>query len=51
VFEPGGLSRGLGLPRWWGGGAAGGRCPAAAGGEHWLLVGSEPLPEVAVSRG
>jgi hypothetical protein len=51
VFQPGGLSRSFVLCLWWGGGATGGGCPAAAGGGHWLLVGSEPLPEVAVGRG
>lgn len=51
MFKPGEISRGLSLRRWWGGGTAGGGRPAAAGGGHWLLVGSEPLPEVAVRRG
>ena len=48
VFKPGRLGRGLSLRRWWRGGAAGGSCPAAVGGGHWLLVESQPLPEVAV---
>ena len=50
VFQPGGLSRGLGLRLGWGGSAAGGGCPVAAGGGHGLLMGSEPLPEVGVDR-
>ena len=51
MFQPGWLSRCLGLQRWWGGGAIGEGCLAAAGSGHGLLVGSEPLPEVAVRRG
>jgi hypothetical protein len=47
VLQPGGVRRSLSLRRWWGGGVG---CPAAAGGGHWLLVGSEPLPEVVVGR-
>jgi hypothetical protein len=50
VLQPGGLCRGLRVRLWWGEGAGGGG-PAAAGGGHGLLVGSEPLPEVAVGRG
>jgi hypothetical protein len=38
----------LGLRLGWGCGAAGGSCLAAAGGGHWLLVGSEPLPEAVI---
>ena len=39
------------LRLWWGGEAAGVCCPAAAGGGHWLLVGSEPLPEAVIGCG
>ena len=50
MFKPGGLGRDLGLSIGWGEGAAGAGGPAAAGGGHWLLVGSGPLPEAAISR-
>ena len=50
VLQPVGLSRGLGLRLWRGEGDIGGGCPAAAGGGHWLLLGSEPLPEAPVPR-
>ena len=45
MFQPGGLGRQCR----WGSETAGCGCPAAAGGEHWLLVGSEPLPEAGIS--
>ena len=51
MFQPWRLSRSLRLRRCWGEGAAGVCGPAAASGGHWLLVGSEPLPEVAVGSG
>jgi hypothetical protein len=51
VFQPGGLSRSFVLRLWWGAGATGGGCPAAAGGGHGLLVGSEPLPEAVIDSG
>jgi hypothetical protein len=38
VFQPGGISRGLGLRLGRGCGAAGSGCPVAAGGRHWLLA-------------
>lgn len=47
VFQPGGLDRRQSLRCCWDGGAG---CPAAAGGGHWLLVGSEPLPVTEMSR-
>lgn len=46
MFQPGGLVGEMRLGR--GGAAAEGGCSAAAGGGHWLLVGSEPLPEAIV---
>ena len=47
MFQPGGLVRQCR----WGSDTAGYGRPAAAGGGHWLLVGSQPLPEAMVGRG
>ena len=51
MFKPGGLGRDLGLSIGWGEGAAGAGGPAAAGGGHWLLVGSEQLPDELMGSG
>lgn len=50
MLQPGGLGRGLGLRLWRGEGAIGCGCPAAAGGGHWLLAASRPLPEAVAKR-
>jgi hypothetical protein len=47
VFQPGGLGRQCR----WGSDTAGYGHPASAGGGHWLLAGSEPLPEAVFGSG
>jgi hypothetical protein len=51
VFQPGGLVMKVGVRCCRGGGAGGCGRPVAAGGGHWLLVGSGPLPEAVIGSG